>query len=442
MKPIPEKIRKPYLAYLEEQKLATSEMPLYLKWLRFYLDFCEKYSHPASSYDSLPLFKSKLLKKNQTPLQAEQAEKAIKLFYQLIESYRSAKSQPKTAINVKDAKTFLQRSQKPDLRKNQSWGKELQSLHDEILLRQYSRKTLRAYTSWVRNFQAFLKSKSPELISSQDAKDFITYLAVKKRISASTQNLAFNSLLFFYRHVLNKELGDFKGIPRAKRTKYVPTVLSRKEIDAVIKNLDYPYALVAKLLYGCGLRLAEGLNVRVKDIDFDEGIVTILGKGRKFRRVLLPKKIIAEMKAHLERVKKLHKRDLEMNFEGVFMPGLLEQKHKNSAKEFSWQFFFPAKELTLVPETKSYRRYHLHETHVQKAVKAAALKAQITRRATPHTFRHSYATHLLKAGYDIRTVQELLGHSDVRTTMIYTQTLRHPQPKQVMSPYDIDDAEI
>ncbi len=168
-----------------------------------------------------------------------------------------------------------------------------------------------------------------------------------------------------------------------------------------------------------------------------EGIATIYGKGRKFRKVLLPEKVIPEMKEHLERVKNLHTLDLKEGFIGVFMPDLLEKKYKNSAKEFAWQFFFPAKELTRIPGTKNFRRYHLHETHVQKAVKAAATKAQIPRNATPHTFRHSFATHLLKLGYDIRTVQELLGHSDVRTTMVYTQTLRYPRPKEIKSPYDM-----
>jgi len=265
---------------------------------------------------------------------------------------------------------------------------------------------------------------------------------VEKQVSASTQNLAFNALLFFFRHVLDKDFGDFKGIPRAKKTKYVPSVLSRKEIDTIINHLEYPYDIVVKLLYGCGLRLTECLNIRVQDINFEEGIVTVFGKGRKFRKVLLPKKILPEMRTHLERVKKLHTRDLKEDYDGVFMPDLLDKKYKNGAKELRWQFFFPARKLTRIPGAKAYRRFHLHETHVQKAVRKAVREAEIPRRATPHTFRHSYATHLLKAGYDIRTVQELLGHSDVRTTMIYTQTLRHPQPKEVLSPYDIDDSEL
>jgi integron integrase len=442
MKPLPEKIQNAYRAFIEQQKVPPNEIPDYLKWLRFYLDYCEKYVHPAASHDSLRRFTTKLEEKNQRNQQTEQARKAILLFYQLIDSLRSKKntSKPPEKIGEKEPSYREPKVQVTD--KNKSWENEFILLKDEIRLRQYSRKTLSAYTRWTRIFQAFLKSKSPDQIDSHDAKAFITHLAVKKQVASSTQNQAFNALLFFFRHVLKKEFGDFKGIPRAKKTRYVPSILSRKEIDAIIANLDYPYSLVAKLLYGCGLRLTEGLSIRVQDIDFEEGIVTVFGKGRKFRKVLLPKKIIPEMKAHLDRVKNLHNRDLAGGFDGVFMPGLLENKYKNSAKEFAWQFFFPAKELTFVPETRSYRRFHLHETHVQKAVKAAALKAQILRRATPHTFRHSYATHLLKAGYDIRTVQELLGHSDVRTTMIYTQTLRHLQPKEVKSPYDIDDAEL
>ncbi len=198
--------------------------------------------------------------------------------------------------------------------------------------------------------------------------------------------------------------------------------------------MEYPYTLVVKLLYGCGLRLTEGLNLRIRDFDFEEGIATIYRKGRKSRKVLLPKKVIPETKEHLERVKNLHTLDLKEGFSGVFMPDLLEKKYKKSAKEFAWQFFFPAKELTRIPGTKTFRRYHLHETHVQKAVKSAAARAQISRKATPHTFRHSFATHLLKAGYDIRNVQELLGHSNVRTTMLYTQGLRHPRPKGIKVP--------
>lgn len=442
MRSIPERIQKPYVDFLEKSGVSSKEICLYLKWLEHYLDYCKTYSIKVASEENLVLFMNKLKQQNQAEPQIQQARRSILLFYQLVESYEKKRKKTAGQGEVIEPNPKNDWKKKPEIRTNQSWENELNALKNEIRIRQYSPKTLKSYSGWVRNFQSYLKSKPPHLVDSEDAKAFITHLAVVKKVSASTQNVAFNSILFFFRHVLKREMGDFKGIPRAKQTKYVPTVLSRKEIDKIIQNLEYPYSLVVKLLYGCGLRLTEGLNIRVQDMDFEEGIVTVFGKGRKFRKVLLPKKILTEISDHLKRVKKLHKHDLREGFDGVFLPDSMEKKYKNSAKEFAWQFFFPAKTLTHLPGTKTFRRYHLHESHVQKAVKTAATKAQVSRKATPHTFRHSFATHLLKAGYDIRTVQELLGHSDVRTTMIYTQTLRHPQPKEVKSPYDLDGDEL
>jgi len=436
MEPIPTKIQTPYVAFLKRRNLSSDEISEYLKWLRYYLDFCLKYSHPPADKNCLPLFIQKLMQKKQSEKQITQATRAIALFFDLVDSFKT-KPRPQVGVLKNDAVPSL------DASINQSWKKELLELENEIKLRQYSRRTLQTYRMWARKFQAYVKSKSPELIDSSDAKAFISFLAIEKHVSASTQNQAFNALLFFYRFVLKKEFGDFKGIPRAKRTTYMPTVLSRKEIDAIIENLDYPISLAVKLMYGCGLRLFEAMNLRVQNFDFHEGNVTIYGKGRKFRKVMLPRKIITELKEHLERVKTLYKKDLENKlWDVVFMPGQMEIKYKNSAKEFGWQFFFPAKQLTAIPGEKSFRRYHFHETHVQRAVKTAAIKAQIPRKATPHTFLHSFATHLLKSGYDIRTVQELLGHSDVKTTMIYTHALHYPRPSEIMSPYDTDDTDI
>ncbi len=441
MQPLPDKIKNPYTAFLQQQRLTNEQINASLKWLQYYLDFCSKYDHTTAAAASLPLFLKKLEDKNQSEAQRMAAEKAVGLFFQLIaERKQSAALVEQNASSANSTQPVVEH--KTSQSGSASWVDVFKRLAEEIKLRHYSPKTLKAYRNCVSKFQAFVRSKDPQSLESEDAKSFITWLAVKKQVSASSQNLSFNALLFFYRHVLKKEYGDFSGVPRAKKTKYVPAVLSRKEIDAIIKHLSYPYDLLVKLLYGCGLRLNEALNLRVRDFDFDEGIVTIFGKGRKFRKVLLPKTILTELTKHLERLEKLYQRDLEAGFHGVFMPDLLEQKHKNGSREFAWQFFFPAKQMTLVPSDNTLRRYHLHETHVQKAVKAAAVEARIVKNATPHTFRHSFATHLLKAGYDIRTIQELLGHSDVRTTMIYTHALRATQPKEVKSPYDInpDDA--
>lgn len=214
-------------------------------------------------------------------------------------------------------------------------------------------------------------------------------------------------------------------------------VLNREEIDAVWAHLGPPYDLVVKLLYGCGLRLFECLNLRVQSLNFDAGIITVHdGKGQKDRTVPLPKAILPAMRAQIDALKILHQRDLARKYAGVFLMNALDKKYPNAAREFVWQWFFPAKDLTRVPETGEYRRYHLHETQVQKAIKKAVGEAQLCKRATAHTFRHSFASHLLGANYDIRTIQELLGHSDLKTTMIYTHTVKCSTIKEARSPLD------
>ncbi len=256
-------------------------------------------------------------------------------------------------------------------------------------------------------------------------------------MGASTQNQAFNALLFVYRHVLKKPPGELKGIPRAKRKPYIPVVLSRDEIDLILHHLVPPYDLIVKLLYGCGLRLFECLKLRVNQFNLDAGILTVDdGKGKKDRTVPLPETVKPEIQDQLKVAAELHKKDLKAAYEGVFMFGAIEKKYKNAGKEFIWQWFFPGLSLTTVPETGEKKRYHIHESLVQKALKNAVGKASLTKRVTSHTFRHSFATHLLEANYDIRTIQELLGHSDVRTTMVYTHTMKSRKIKEAKSPLD------
>ena len=213
--------------------------------------------------------------------------------------------------------------------------------------------------------------------------------------------------------------------------------MSKQEVHTIIESLVYPYDLVVKLLYGCGLRLFECLNLRINNFNFDNQILTIHdGKGKKDRTVPLPVKIMLEFKLHLENVKKIYQKDLDSKYDGAFMFNSLEKKYKNCSKELIWQWFFPAFKLTIVPETNEIKRYHLHESHVQMAIRAAVKKTKICKRVSAHTFRHSFATHLLQANYDIRTIQELLGHSDVRTTMIYTQPIKSSTIKEARSPLD------
>lgn len=271
----------------------------------------------------------------------------------------------------------------------------------------------------------------------EDVKDFLNFLAVEKRVSASTQNQAFNALLFLFKHVLKKEFGQLQGVVRAKKKPYIPVVLSRNEVDAILANLEYPYDLFVQILYGCGLRLFEGLKLRVQDLNFEMQILTVHdGKGKKDRTVPLPAVLLPDLKRQLEKVKEVHNSDLATGYAGAFMPHALDTKYRNASRQLAWQWLFPAKAMTHVPKSGEWRRYHLHETHVQRAIKAAVAAAQLPKRVTAHTFRHSFASHLLQANYDIRTIQQMLGHSDLRTTMIYTHTVPSTTNKEARSPLD------
>lgn len=431
MKKIPPDLENRFKTLLEQESFSKQLQIDYQKWLRFYLDFCQKYSFVQSDQNSLDHFIKKLQEKKQTDLQQSQAARAIQLYYKIVaekEQIKDVADNPKEILSENNEQYKTIRA---------DWSSVYKDLSAEISLRHYSPKTLRAYTGWVRQFQAFVKSKDSRLLTGSEARDFLTFLAEKKKVSASSQNQAFNALLFLYKHILKNEFGELEGVVRAKRKPYIPVVLSREEIDKVIDCLKYPYDLVVKVLYGCGLRISEGLKLRVQDFNFDTGILNIHdGKGKKDRSVPLPQTLIPDLKAHLKRVIALHEKDLEFGYSGVFLINQLEKKYKNAAKELVWQWFFPAKTLTYVTETNEYKRYHLHETHVQKAIKRAVKKASIPKRASAHTFRHSFASHLLQANYDIRTIQELLGHSDVRTTMIYTHTIKSQTKKEAKSPLD------
>ena len=441
---------------LKHERISENEHGFYLKWLRYYLDFCHKYKFDALSDKSLPGFIDKLSSKKQTNTQQQQAVNAIHLFYAMSSTPSIQKSNSQIAshgINSPDIEVkktnYPNNAIKTDRKikgphqdrkdkTNQSWRAEYQRLIDEIKIRHYSPKTLKSYRSWIRKFQTFTRSKDLKSLDAADVKRFLTYLAVERKVSASSQNLAFNSLLFFYRHILGKEFGKIDGVVRAKKKPYIPVVLSKNEINRITAKLKYPYNLVAKMLYGCGLRLSECLNLRVNNFNFDAGIVTIHdGKGKKDRSLPIPNLLTEELHDHLNRIAQLYEMDMADNYDGAFMFDRFNIKYPNAAKEFIWQWFFPAKSLTFVKQDDEYRRYHLHETHVQRAIKKAVTKARITKRASAHTLRHSYASHLLEANFDIRTIQELLGHSDVRTTMIYTHTVKSKTIKEAKSPLDL-----
>jgi len=318
-----------------------------------------------------------------------------------------------------------------------SWVSVYDRLNAAIQVRQYSPKTLQIYKHWTRQFQTFTKSKDPSLLSMEDVKGFLSLLAVDRKLAPSSQNQAFNALLFLFKQVLEKEFENVEGVVRVQRKLSIPVVLSRKEVDQVIRQLESPYDLVAQLLYGCGLRLSECLELRVQDLNFEMMVLTVSdGKGRKARTAPLPQALLSALQAQLDQVRQVHQADLTAGYAGTFLPDALAEKYQRASREWEWQWLFPAKMLTQVPATHEYRRYHLHETHVQKAIKLAVLRSKIPKRASAQTFRHSFASHLLQANYDIRTIQELLGHSDVKTTMIYTHTVQSVTLKEPKSPLD------
>ncbi|MEW8328175.1 MAG: integron integrase [Candidatus Thiodiazotropha sp.] len=306
----------------------------------------------------------------------------------------------------------------------------------EIRRRGYAYRTEQIYEQWVGRFILFCKNQPPSEVGAREVKRFLDHLAIRRRVSASTQNQALNALVFLYKQVLERELGELEAFTRAKRPQNLPVVLSRSEATALLNQLTGIHKLVVSLLYGTGVRLLEGLRLRVQDLDFAYGRIHIhQAKGKKDRYVPLPKTLVAELQHQIREVERLHTEDLATGHGEVVLPGALARKYPNAGRELKWQFLFPSGRLSVDPYGGEIRRHHLHETAIQKAVKRAAAAAQINKRVGCHTLRHSFATHLLEANYDIRTVQALLGHANVSTTMIYTHVLNQPGVG-VLSPLD------
>jgi integron integrase len=300
----------------------------------------------------------------------------------------------------------------------------------------YSYRTEQQYIHWIRRYVRWSGLRHPRDLGAPELEAFLTHLAVDRRVSASTQNQALAALLFLYQRVLEMELPWLKDIVRARRPERLPTVLSRAEVQAVIGRLSGEYRLVASLLYGCGLRLRECLSLRVKDVDFEYGQVVVRNaKGAKDRVTMLPGSLAEPLRTHLSQVLERHGRAMSDGYGGVELPEALERKYPNAPYEWGWQYVFPAASPSRDPRSGAWRRHHLYPDTVQRHVRAAVRAAGITRPASCHTFRHCFATHLLERGYDIRTVQELLGHADVKTTQIYTHVMRKGA-NAVQSPLD------
>lgn len=490
---VPDRLWRKFDEYLADAGVPGQEHRAYRKWLRYYLDFCSKYRHAYGEASSVPLFLAKLKSKRQGPAAREQAAKSVAIYQRMVRDAdrerrearpkpvkgegRSNTERPTSNVEVGEERpsrgrgseryetetiqpSTIDPSNHPvagggeglavaegdstygvtprEQATGTSWVGEFSELRDGLQRRNYSPRTLKTYTHWVRRFQAFTQSKEPQSLSVEDVKAFLTDLAVSQGVSASTQNQAFNSLLYFFRHVLGREFGKVDGVVRAKYRRYIPVVLSREEVQTVINRLQPPFDLAVLIMYGCGLRISECLNLRVGCFNCDAGILTVHdGKGQKDRTVPLPVSIMGAVRERFEQLAALHREDLAREYSGVFLPSQLEKKYKNAPKEFVWQWFFPAPKLTVVEKTGELRRYHMQPSPVSQAIKQAVRQSAIPKRVSAHTFRHSFASHLLQANYDIRTIQELLGHSDVRTTMIYTHTVPSRTLKERRSPLDL-----
>lgn len=296
-----------------------------------------------------------------------------------------------------------------------------------IRLRHYSLRTEQAYQDWIRRYLAYHGDAQPAGLGESEVREFLEYLAAARNVSASTQNQAFSALLFLYGTVLERPLGDLKDVLRAKRSARLPVVLSRNEVQRLLNGIEGTSALIARLLYGTGLRLMEGLRLRVKDIDFERGLITVReGKGNKDRTVMLPDALREPLGSHLARVKVLWESDRATGLPGVQMPDALDRKYPKAGEEWAWMWVFPAKRLSIDPRSGIRRRHHATESSVQRAVKAASILARLSKPVGCHTLRHSFATHLLERGTDLRSVQELLGHNSVETTQIYTHVMSKP----------------
>ena len=301
----------------------------------------------------------------------------------------------------------------------------LRSIQEAIRIRHYSIRTENAYLGWAKRYILFHNKRHPSTMGANEVKQFLNYLALDRSVAASTQNQALNALVFMYRHVLEQPFEKIEGLIYAKQKINIPVILSRNEVRLVLSHFTGIQWLLVSLLYGSGLRVMECLRLRVKDFDFIyKSIVVRDGKGKKDRVVTFPDPIITPLKNHLRVVSDQHKRDLDSGLGQVYLPDALDRKYPNMNKEWAWQYVFPSLRVSTDPRSQIRRRHHYHESTIQKAVRVVVNKCQIHKKVGCHTFRHSFATHLLENGYDIRTVQEQLGHKDIRTTQIYTHVLK------------------
>lgn len=442
-----------FLAFWQSYQDVAISQKISAKYLKWYLSWAQQFAKSARGVplkarqaEHVKAFLSNLQNDpNIQPWQITQADDAIRILCREFLKLAWATEWP-IFLPESDRKGLLASpappvtDQFPDRSGRNKLSPELHPLLDRMVTvartRHLALRTERAYLQWVERYLLFHRNSDPRQLGSAAVVAYLEFLAEKRGVAASTQNQALNALVFFYERVLESPFGDLGDYLRAKKPKKLPVVLSRSEVQTLLAELEGTIALMAGLLYGCGLRLMECLRLRIKDVDFVQSqIVVRSGKGNKDRITVLPERYTPELQAHIVRVRALHEADLVDGAGAVFLPPALARKYPSAPTEWAWQYLFPSMKLSVDPRSRTVRRHHASESALQRALKRGARKAGISKPITSHTLRHSFATHLLESGYDIRTVQELLGHSDVSTTMIYTHVLNKPG-LAVKSPVD------
>lgn len=392
-------------AYLSDRQLVQKkQLPYFIRWASNYLSFCEKSGVRPDSESQVQAFLL-FMAKSKEEWQVKQAREAIRLFLFHL-SRTGSDADGSVALSPP----------------SESWQQTTTQMREALRLRHRSLRTEKSYLQWLHAFQGFLAGKPPAEIDSSDVKRFLSHMAVEKNVSASTQNQAFSALLFLFRHVFDRDLAEISETVRASPRRRLPVVLSRLEIQRLFAQMQGVYLLMAKLIYGCGLRLQECADLRTKDLDFERGTLTVRsGKGDKDRVTVLPESLKKELLSHLDGVRLVFGQDFRNGkAEGVALPDALERKYPNAGREWAWFWVFPAPAMSDDPRSGKHRRHHIHVSNLQRSFKEAARRAEVDRNASVHSLRHSFATHLLEKGYDIRTIQNLLGHNNLQTTMIYT----------------------
>jgi integron integrase len=426
-----------FKACAEDNRVRPNLSRFYVKWVQDFVNFQPGKRLRNRSRQDIEAFLADMDKQpGIEDWQTRQAEHALKILYEAFLPGYAPEGATKPAPEPEKKKRAARITTKGVAFRDRAIPGEVErlfsplidALKTEIRSRHYSIRTEKAYLDWVRRFIAFQGYADPRGGDATRAvKEYLDYLAVEREVAASTQNQALNALVFFFKHALKKPFGEMEKFVRAKRPQRLPEVMTRDEVQALFDQMEGISALMAGLMYGGGLRLMECVRLRVKDIDFGRHQIMVRdGKGQKDRVTMLPERFVVPLQEHLARVKVIYEKDQAKGVPGVYIWPALARKYPKAASEWIWQYVFPAKSLSVDPRSGTVRRHHINENLVQKTVKKASSPAGISKKVSCHTLRHSFATHLLEAGYDIRTVQELLGHADVSTTMIYTHVLNRP----------------